>query len=103
MDCGYYNKNPHFQSLYFCFFLIFSSSTKSFSSSSNFDEKLFDKMKMKNNICFNYVVATANSTNSYEFFNFEEMEKGVGCLMDPIIGVWDILQTCNQFQYCSKY
>jgi hypothetical protein len=24
-------------------------------------------------------------------------------LMDPIIGVWDILQTCNQFQYCSKY
>jgi hypothetical protein len=44
-------------------------------------------MKMENNICFNYVVATANSTNSYVFFNFEEMEKGVGHLMDPIIGV----------------
>jgi hypothetical protein len=53
MDCGDYNKNTHFQSLYFFFFSNFFSSTKSFSSSSNFDEKSFDKMKMENNICLN--------------------------------------------------
>lgn len=33
-------------------------------------------------------IPTSNSTNSFEFFNFEEMEKGVGRLMDPIISVW---------------
>jgi len=49
-----------------------------------------------------FVVATANSTNSYKFFNFEEMEKGVGHLMDPIICVWDILQTMQSIPTLFK-
>jgi hypothetical protein len=47
-------------------------------------------------------VATVNATNSYKFFNFEEMEKGVGHLMDPIICVWDILQTMQSIPILFK-
>jgi hypothetical protein len=66
----------HFQSLYFSFSQIVSShasfSSKKFSLSYNFDEELFEKIEMKNNICFNFIITIIKSL---EFFNFDEMEE----------------------------
>jgi hypothetical protein len=40
--------------------------------------------------------------NVQDFFNSHEMEEGSGQLMNPTIGVWDVLATIKATPHCSK-
>jgi hypothetical protein len=86
-------KSRHFQSLYFSFSQMVSScsffSSKSFSLSLSFDEKLFKKIEMKNNICFNFVITTIKPL---QFFNFDEIEEGVVSIVNFKVNVQNTLQ-----------
>jgi len=52
----------------------------------NFNEELFDKMKMENNICFHSIMAIVNY---FDFFIATKLDEGVGSPMD--VDVQDML------------
>jgi FtsZ-binding cell division protein ZapB len=58
--------------------------------SSSFDEELFEKIEVKNNICFNFAITTIKLL---EFFNFDEIEEDVVSVVNFKVNVQDALQT----------
>jgi len=84
--------NHHPKSISFSFLQMASPSSsfsiESCNSSLNFNEELFDKMKMENNICFHSIMAIVNY---FDFFIASELDEGVGSSMDFDVGVQDML------------
>jgi hypothetical protein len=50
----------------------------------NFNEKLFDEMKMENNICFHSIMVIIKY---FDFFIVSELNEGVGSSTDFDVGV----------------
>jgi hypothetical protein len=67
-----------------------SNSPSSSSSSDNGMQEMFVNMDRHKQCAFATIVVVANSFN---VFNANELEEGVGHSMDSSVGVWDVLVT----------